>query len=621
MGAGGIFEAVSRPRTVRLSTKERDFRRADKKLKRLVIIGGTGDGKSTVLNIMTGWRFVQQTTVAEAPHTWKSPGSSTPDSTPPFRDSVSVDSVTRTTSFAVVAFRGDPERSLIVVDTPGFDDTCDTTADRYNVDGSDTKDGVEAADLRATLQALYKERLEKLKALGHIDTILLLHPDVMSNRCGPVFIMQLKMIDEVFGSDAWKHVVVGYSKRCNPCETTWRSGLEAKKHALRAVIKACTRCTVDVPVVTLGASEPDNRPAYDTKLQLDAQYNALWAEVERIGRSEAPLRTAALKEQEGQWVQVDESLFRTEVANGKMLWKATRLGALGVGVGALVIGANATLPALMLADEVLIIGGSYFVKARSVGGQRELQRQLNDQLRLLVKVVSGKGNAREITMGAAATGVECAVGMAADALRRFVSGAAAPDGGKVCAERKKAPAAVERRDSDSSSDTATTGETANDGARLNPNAPVFVPTPMSPSKICASRAASQTTSPSSFTFSEAALRAQECTSARNLPLHTPPTSLRVSGAIAAAGAGDSLPLKPPATLPPLSLLPNSFEEFARMASPDAIREAMASFQNASAMLKLVPANGPPPPAAPSKPLMLKGAPNGVKAGGGAPPRA
>ena len=65
-------------------------------------------------------------------------------------------------------------------------------------------------------------------------------------------------------------------------------------------------------------------------------------------------------------------------------------------------------------------------------------------------------------------------------------------------------------------------ENANDGARLNPNAPVFVPTPMSPSKICANKAASQTTSPSSFTFSEAALRAQERTSARNLPLHTPP---------------------------------------------------------------------------------------------------
>ena len=123
------------------------------------------------------------------------------------------------------------------------------------------------------------------------------------------------------------------------------------------------------------------------------------------------------------------------------------------------------------------------------------------------------------------------------------------------------PAAAERRDSDSSSDTATTGDRT-------------------------------------------------------------PTSLRVSGAIAASGAGDSLTLKPPApllTLPPLSLPPNSFAEFARMASPDAIREAMASFQNASAMLKLVPANGPPPPAAPSK--ALKGAPNGVKAGSGARRRA
>ena len=425
MGAGLADAAPRRvPRSVQRVASARDFRRLDPSLRRIVVLGGTGAGKSTLLNVCAAWRFVQSKENPHAPHKWVAPAGCH-DASPPFTAAGSVASVTQATSGARIHFRGDPDRAVYVVDTPGFDDTCENDADRFNSEASATDEGVKARDLREKIHAMKKEMLDRLKALGHVDAILLVHPDVISNRLNPVFIIQLKMLDECFGEDVWKHVVVAYTKHCNPYETTWRSQLLEKKIMLRDAIKTCTRCTVDVPVVALGASEPDDRPPGEAKHKLDEQYEALWDHMTATARAEGPLRTAQLKEPEGEWVQVDEYIFETARADGTLLWKAAKLGAMGIGVGTLVAASSvAPLPALLVNPEVLIVGSSYLLKARSVGGHRELRRQLHEQLRLWKEYATDE-DARKLTHGAAMVGVEGAVGGAAALVRRAIGRGAA----------------------------------------------------------------------------------------------------------------------------------------------------------------------------------------------------
>lgn len=68
----------------------------------------------------------------------------------------------------------------------------------------------------------------------------------------------LKMLDEKFkGTQVWEHVVIAYS-RCNEHDNSWRSKLDAKKHALQEEIKKTIEgCEVDVKVITLGGGQPE----------------------------------------------------------------------------------------------------------------------------------------------------------------------------------------------------------------------------------------------------------------------------------------------------------------------------------------------------------------------------
>jgi len=195
-----------------------DFTRVEPSRKRVVVIGCTGSGKSTLLNVLAGWRFVQS---KETDYEFKwqpkpQEGEEKPLE-PIFAATSSSDSVTKQTAFANVHMRGDPDRELIVVDTPGHDDPAGC-----EIGSQEARDhlGELAADLH-----------NKLKALGHVHAILVLHNDVLSNRLNPATYQILKMVDEKFkkaGTSVWEHVVVGYSK-CNNFETSWRSGLEGKK--------------------------------------------------------------------------------------------------------------------------------------------------------------------------------------------------------------------------------------------------------------------------------------------------------------------------------------------------------------------------------------------------------
>ena len=228
-----------------------DFTRADPNKKRLVVIGCTGSGKSTLLNVLGGWRFVQSKET-DYQFVWqpkKATGEDAPEVEAIFESAASSDSVTKKTSFANVRFRGEEERELIVVDTPGHDDPA----------GGD----IDSQEARDVLGAIAADLHNKLKALGEVHTILVLHNDVVSNRLNPATYQILKMVEEKFqkaSSSVWEHVVIGYSK-CNGHETSWRSGLEGKKKSLQASIKEkMSSCAVDLPVIALGGGEIDPPP-------------------------------------------------------------------------------------------------------------------------------------------------------------------------------------------------------------------------------------------------------------------------------------------------------------------------------------------------------------------------
>jgi len=278
-----------------------DFTRADLK-KRLVVIGCTGSGKSTLLNFMAGWRFVQSADT-DYQFLWnkkkKKVGDVEVEVPPLFQAGAATDSVTKKTSFANVDYRGDPERELIVVDTPGHDDPAGN-----EIDSQEARDvlGEIAADLHS-----------KLKALGHVHAILVLHNDVISNRLNPATYQILKMIDEKFakaGGSVWNHVVVGYSK-CNSFETSWRSGLEGKRTALRDAIKAkVPSCQAKIPVLALGGGEIEPPPP--SRDEAD-DLEKLWDFIECAD----PLDTSQLQPFEGADVKWQKMIDARDEAEAK----------------------------------------------------------------------------------------------------------------------------------------------------------------------------------------------------------------------------------------------------------------------------------------------------------------
>uniref|UniRef100_A0A7S3FDX9 G domain-containing protein n=1 Tax=Haptolina ericina TaxID=156174 RepID=A0A7S3FDX9_9EUKA len=252
-----------------------DFERADPEKKRVVFIGCTGAGKSTIGNIASGWRLVgRQADDGEYAFDWKHPT----DMRPLFEARADGESVTSKTAFANVHWLGDEARPIIVVDTPGHDDTAGT-----NLESKEARDklGELAADLHT-----------KLKALGSVHAIVILHNDVVSNRLNPATQTVLKMVGDKFAkadSSVWANVVVAYSK-CNEHESTWRSGLAQKKASLQSLVRELSGTSIEVPVVTLGGAEPEGGAANATR-----GYEELWSFIEKA----RPLDTSKLQPFEG----------------------------------------------------------------------------------------------------------------------------------------------------------------------------------------------------------------------------------------------------------------------------------------------------------------------------------
>jgi GTPase SAR1 family protein len=213
-----------------------DFSRTDPSLKRLVVVGCCGSGKSTLLNKLSGFKL--EWNEEHSMFMW--------DSTPIFESKSHVNSVTKHTTYAIIdSFHY--KNGLLVVDTPGHDHR-----DLPNVDSKEVRDKLaeDATDL-----------YDKLKRMGHLNTILVLHNDVHSNRLNPATFTLLQKIDEMFADtdkNIWDHVVIAYSK-CDGDTNGWKSNLDEKCLELQREIKSkFPKCPKSIPIYTLSGVELGN---------------------------------------------------------------------------------------------------------------------------------------------------------------------------------------------------------------------------------------------------------------------------------------------------------------------------------------------------------------------------
>jgi hypothetical protein len=244
----GAKDLIKNKEVNNLYITNEDFGRTDETLPRVLVLGCLGSGKSTLLNKMAGFRLhcVEGEGEDEDEFVWDN-DKDKDDDKPLFESNSNVDSVTKYTSFANVHFLGDSEKPVILVDTPGHD----------HPESSHM-------DLKLSRQSLAEnaaDLYEKLKRMGHLNTILVMHNDVHSNRLNPATYTLLQKIDEMFSSypndendtndTIWNHVVIAYSK-CDSDSRGWRCNLSNKKQQLQKEIrKRFPTCQVDVPVLTL----------------------------------------------------------------------------------------------------------------------------------------------------------------------------------------------------------------------------------------------------------------------------------------------------------------------------------------------------------------------------------
>eukprot|EP00928_Gymnodinium_smaydae_P016894 TRINITY_DN16409_c0_g1_i1.p2 TRINITY_DN16409_c0_g1~~TRINITY_DN16409_c0_g1_i1.p2 ORF type:complete len:470 (-),score=110.40 TRINITY_DN16409_c0_g1_i1:149-1510(-) len=215
-----------------------DFRRADPSLRRIVVLGCTGAGKSSLMNVMGGWHLEQGPPDYE--FAWRPKGGRPPL----FNADIGAESVTQKVQLAHLEWLGDDRRPFTAVDTPGHDDSAAAELD--------------SPEARAKLSELAADLHNKLRALGHIHLILVLHNDVTSGRLNPATYTILKLIDEKFAQaeqNVWENVVIAFSK-CNAHDVSWRSQLARKKEEQQQALRSRIRgCNIDVPVLALGGGE------------------------------------------------------------------------------------------------------------------------------------------------------------------------------------------------------------------------------------------------------------------------------------------------------------------------------------------------------------------------------
>jgi len=309
----GDAACQQKQRDTLFSTLE-DFGRADPSLKRLLVIGCTGAGKSTLLNLMAGWTYVGDVDASDFDFTWVArpeaeesapasaeapepppaaadddladacdvpaaagaePTASASPSEPLFKTAAGGDSVTKRSAFANLCWFGDSSKVFTAIDTPGHDDP----------NGAD----IDSPEAREAIGEMAADLHNKLRALGHINAILVIHNDVHSNRLNPATYTILKMIGEKFaaagdGHSVWRHVIVAYSK-CNAHDFSWQAAIGKKKKDLQAAIRAkVPSCDMDLPVITLGGAKIKNSGVSASSLDKEKEgFDALWSFLQSAG--------------------------------------------------------------------------------------------------------------------------------------------------------------------------------------------------------------------------------------------------------------------------------------------------------------------------------------------------
>lgn len=216
-----------------------DFSRMKKDRKRLLILGCSGSGKSTLLNRLAGYSL-----------SWDEKGEKLIwDRDPPFSANHGTNSLTKTTCYANIKT---PEstffKDLIVIDTMGHDDP--------------NSDILESKTTRNKISEQACDLYTKLKRMEYLNTIIILHNDIASNRLNSATSTLLVKLDQMFeksDKNIWDHVVIVYSK-CDSDSIGWKDDLENKKIELRKQLKHLTsNCTTEIPILTLSGLElPSN---------------------------------------------------------------------------------------------------------------------------------------------------------------------------------------------------------------------------------------------------------------------------------------------------------------------------------------------------------------------------
>lgn len=242
-----------------LYTTSEDFSRAnsDDKVKRILVIGGSGVGKSTLLNILAGFRLVL---LADNSAIWKNKqGDEIAEDKLLFYATTACLGVTQKAALAHLNWMGNSERHFIAVDTVGVNDAA-------THDISDAK-----------MQDLAKERAydlhDKLTNLGHIDALLVLNSDSLSGKFGNGVIEVLKMLDSKFPTAAfWNNVMVAITQ-CNTFDRSWKARTQTVCENTQKTIKQMFPRSKDVqvPVIHLGGQVTED----DADAQ-DGRFEELW---------------------------------------------------------------------------------------------------------------------------------------------------------------------------------------------------------------------------------------------------------------------------------------------------------------------------------------------------------
>ena len=176
-----------------------------KNIPRILVIGETGTGKSSLCNKMAGVRYKK---ISKFNPTFKITTTTVEvdnkcNVEPIFKVQRGQDSVTQETSWAEVNYLGDDRKKLIIIDTPGLNDK--------NVDNGKKH--------RKDLQL-------KLEAMEQVDLILILL-DKPSSRLTKSLKDMMYDIIGIFGGNEnlYGHFAVGFS-HCDESDNSWTQNLE-----------------------------------------------------------------------------------------------------------------------------------------------------------------------------------------------------------------------------------------------------------------------------------------------------------------------------------------------------------------------------------------------------------